>query len=241
MRIRHRFLEVLALVSAITLGELIGSYTTNRSSDAKAENVVRCSCSQLENKTKSAQITQLAQSQSSQASKPITTQPAKTTKIQPQLLLVRDVYTDKSTTGRLYRYRYKNKDGKSSKYELIGYALEPPWRNNQAKISSITTGIFSLKPRTSSKHGEHLILENTQYGDLKGRDFVLIHPGNFPKDTEGCILPGKTRGKDYVGQSKIAEREILEIQKQEGDLYLQIVDEKDANYAAVRAELCKEK
>lgn len=40
---------------------------------------------------------------------------------------------------------------------------------------------------------------------------VLIHSGNYAKDTEGCILPGKTLLPNGVGNSKAAMDEIMPI------------------------------
>ena len=40
--------------------------------------------------------------------------------------------------------------------------------------------------------------------DVPGFDGILIHPGNFPGDTEGCIMPGMRADDRAVWQSQIA-------------------------------------
>lgn len=40
--------------------------------------------------------------------------------------------------------------------------------------------------------------------NVPGFDGIRIHVGNRAKDTEGCILPGRVRLPDGVGQSRVA-------------------------------------
>lgn len=64
-------------------------------------------------------------------------------------------------------------------------ALELPDRNNQRSISRIPAGKYNCKLRYSEKYAWHFILEN-----VPGRSYILIHFGNYYRDTRGCILVG---------------------------------------------------
>tara|TARA_R110000803_G_scaffold172939_2_gene235697 strand:- start:2124 stop:2588 length:465 start_codon:yes stop_codon:yes gene_type:complete len=74
-------------------------------------------------------------------------------------------------------------------YELkvfSGVMLELPDRDNQRRISRINAGSYTCNKRFSEKYGNHFIVE-----DVDGRDYILIHHGNYHSDTHGCLLAGK--------------------------------------------------
>lgn len=65
------------------------------------------------------------------------------------------------------------------------YTLELPWRDNRQNISCIPTGQYKLVPYNSTRYPDVWEISN-----VPGRADILIHIGNYPDDTKGCILPG---------------------------------------------------
>ena len=107
------------------------------------------------------------------------------------LLLIRDNFSDKSTIGKLYF------DG-----EFYGHTLELTWNHNIKRVSCIPKGVFEVKKRNtkSSKYKyEHLHILN-----VPDREMILMHIGNYPKNSKGCILLGNTRALNFVGDSRNA-------------------------------------
>lgn len=103
--------------------------------------------------------------------------------------------------------------------------LELPWKNNEKNISCIPCGKYKLAKRWSKKYGNHLKVEN-----VPNRSDILIHVGNYPQDTQGCILIGadlrdiNADGELEVVNSKFAMDGLLSLLKDDGDISLEIFD-----------------
>jgi hypothetical protein len=65
-------------------------------------------------------------------------------------------------------------------------SLEPPWLNNQRRISCIPTGFHKARKHNSPRFGSCLWLQ-----DVPNRSEILVHKLNFFKDTLGCIGIGR--------------------------------------------------
>src|SRR5271168_3094452 len=76
------------------------------------------------------------------------------------------------------------------------YTLEPP------PGRSIPAGTYKVIVRESPRLG----YETPRLLGVPGwpENDILIHIGNYPKDTEGCILVGLTEETDFVGSSREA-------------------------------------
>lgn len=94
--------------------------------------------------------------------------------------------------------------------------LENPWLNNKNSISCIQEGEYVLKMRNSP------VVERTSKGefqkgwevtDVPDRTYIMWHVGNYVRNTEGCILVGKTRdfadGYPVIWSSAIAFRSFM--------------------------------
>ena len=108
------------------------------------------------------------------------------------LLIIRDVFTDVSTIGRLFL------NG-----ELLCDTLELPYRDNQRSVSCIPAGNYKVRMRYPRESGTrdylHLLIQ-----DVPSRDYILFHIGNTAKDTRGCVLVGIGTEQDFVKNSQLA-------------------------------------
>jgi hypothetical protein len=83
--------------------------------------------------------------------------------------------------------------------ETICYTLEPPWLDNETNKSCIPEGKYYVTPWVSPTHGECFKIWN-----VPDREDILIHKGNWLKDTLGCILVGLETTEDMVQYSEDA-------------------------------------
>lgn len=112
-------------------------------------------------------------------------------------ILKRKWLTSESTIGELYI------DGV---FEC--FVLEDPYDDgaNTPGCTAIPCGKYRLVITFSNRFQKELPLVQ----GVVGRSGIRIHPGNTSADTEGCLLPGKTRAKDSVYRSREAFDAVFE-------------------------------
>lgn len=119
-----------------------------------------------------------------------------------KITLARDTFTSASTTGVL------SVDGSIECFTLedVDRHLETHPDAKVPGATAIPRGTYTVIVDWSPCFG----MEMPHVLNVPGYDGIRIHPGNADADTEGCILVGRTRGRDYVGQSRAAFNDLLE-------------------------------
>lgn len=118
-----------------------------------------------------------------------------------KLELVRDTFTETSTTGSLFV---------DDVYEC--FTLEDRDRkleNGGAKVygqSAIPRGRYKVELDWSPKHScdvPHIL-------DVPQFQMIEIHWGNSADDTEGCVLVGQERSDNWIRNSKLAWNSLMQ-------------------------------
>lgn len=103
--------------------------------------------------------------------------------------------------------------------ELICHVLEDPSRD--VKIygeTAIPEGTYQIEMNReqgrSYKHAARWAWHEQEIFhllDVEGFKYIQIHPGNYPADTLGCLLPGSWNGRSMsVSRSVVAYRKIYD-------------------------------
>lgn len=117
--------------------------------------------------------------------------------------------TENSTIGEL------KIDGK---FEC--YTLEDKERDVKIKCeTAIPKGTYKVIINQSNRFKKLLPLLLS----VPNFEGVRIHPGNTNHDTEGCILVGRTKSKDFIGQSRKAFESLFAKMKEAKEITLTII------------------
>lgn len=119
-----------------------------------------------------------------------------------EILVVRKDRTEESTVSEVYV------DGK---FEC--WAIEDKDRGLKDSMSEADIKKLKVHGKTAIPTGRYQVVLSfsnrfqkylPEVLHVKGYAGIRIHPGNTAADSEGCILPGKAKGKNVVQQSRPA-------------------------------------
>jgi hypothetical protein len=84
--------------------------------------------------------------------------------------------------------------------------LELPWKDNERKISSIPTGVYSVQWRKDDKFPEVLEILN-----VPNRSGILIHSANSVNELLGCIAVGYKTGDKLLPTSRDTLKRLINL------------------------------
>ena len=122
-----------------------------------------------------------------------------------QIKMVRFKQTSSSTTSKVTI--------EDSNFQ--GFILEPagPSTATANLDRRIPTGAYKIAPYTSAKYSNVFVLTNDQVSYDRR---ILIHSGNSPKDTLGCLIIGLAHAQDWVANSVLALNHLRRIIEEGG-------------------------
>ncbi len=97
----------------------------------------------------------------------------------------------------------------------------------KAGVTAIPTGTYEVILNMSPKFERIL----PRILDVPGFTGVLIHPGNWPKDTDGCVLTAGSISKTMGRSSTVALRKLMAQMKLSSEITLEVTrQDKDMCY-----------
>lgn len=95
--------------------------------------------------------------------------------------------------------------------------LEPQWRKNKKGVSCIPEGLYKLALRDSpivKRTSRGRYSQGFEVTGVPDRSLIMLHPGNWQEDSNGCILIGKGYGapsnKTGITSSVVAFTELMD-------------------------------
>lgn len=128
-----------------------------------------------------------------------------------QLIVKRKWFTDKSTIGELwvngsfFCYTLEDTDRGLIKTQPITEIAQKKLFGKTA----IPYGLYDLAMTFSNRFQAYM----PQVLNVPCFEGIRIHAGNKPEHTEGCLLVGKTKDVDFIGESKSTFSELLKLLK----------------------------
>ena len=94
--------------------------------------------------------------------------------------------------------------------------VEPVWQYNARGVSCIPAGEYEMKMRSSPMVAKTSGFEFQRGWEITGvpdRSLIMIHPGNWASNSNGCILVGRAhaviQGKPGVTASRAAFKDLM--------------------------------
>lgn len=95
--------------------------------------------------------------------------------------------------------------------------VEPQWQYNARGVSCIPAGEYRMEMRNSPTVAKTSGYEFSRGWEITGvpdRSLIMIHPGNWASNSNGCILVGRAhaviRGKPGVTASRAAFKDFMQ-------------------------------
>lgn len=94
--------------------------------------------------------------------------------------------------------------------------IEPRWQNNAAGVSCIPAGEYPMRMRASpivARTSGGQFTRGWEVDGVPGRDLIMIHPGNWATNSNGCVLVGRAHavldGRPGVTASRAAFKDLM--------------------------------
>lgn len=135
-----------------------------------------------------------------------------------KLLLQRDYHGDDCTMGVL--------SFSAPQQDFSCHVMERPWiplpghRGGLSGKSCVPPGYYKLERHNSEAHPHTWALVNPELDVVHYEDplrtylrcLVLIHVGNYCRESRGCLLPGRSRSLDDLGVKMVTQSRLTMIE-----------------------------